>query len=83
MKQAATFAANAAWDVLNKKPLSKSVYKTTTDNGAWKVPTLVNPTTAVTKANVKSILIDGGYATYDTLCTPAYEAACKAVGITK
>lgn len=83
LKQAATFAANAAWDVLNKRPLSKSVYKTTTDNGAWKVPTLVNPTTAVTKANVKSVLIDGGYATYDTLCTAAYEAACKAVGITK
>ena len=82
LKQAATFAATAAWDVLNKKPLSKKVYKTTTDNGAWKVPTLVNPPTAITKTNLKKVIIDGGYATAESLCTPGYEAACKAAGIT-
>ena len=32
LKQAAAFAATAAWDVLNKKPLSKKVYKSTSDN---------------------------------------------------
>jgi D-xylose transport system substrate-binding protein len=83
LKQAATFAATAAWDVLNKKPLSKSVYKTTTNNGAWAVPTLINPTTAITKTNLKKVIIDGGYATAESLCTPAYAAACKAAGITK
>jgi D-xylose transport system substrate-binding protein len=83
LKQAAAFAATAAWDVLNKKPLSAKVYKTTSNNGAWKVPTLVDPAISITKANLKKVMIDGGYTTAADICTPAYEAACTAAGIKK
>ena len=83
LKQAAAFAATAAWDVLNKKPLSKKVYKSTSDNGAWKVPTLIDPAVSITKANLKKVMIDGGYTTAADICTPAYEAACTAAGIKK
>jgi D-xylose transport system substrate-binding protein len=83
LKQAAAFAATAAWDVLNKKPLSKKVYKSTSNNGAWKVPTLIDPAISITKANLKKVMIDGGYTTAADICTPAYEAACTAAGIKK
>lgn len=83
LKQAAAFAATAAWDVLNKKPLSKKVYKSKSNNGAWKVPTLIDPAVSITKANLKKVMIDGGYTTAADICTPAYEAACTAAGIKK
>jgi D-xylose transport system substrate-binding protein len=83
LKKAAAFAATAAIDVLNKKPLSTKVYKAKNNNGAWNVPTLVNPATAITKSNVKSVMIDGGYTTAAVICTSAYEAACTAAGIRK
>ena len=83
LKKAAAFAATAAIDVLNKKPLSTKVYKAKNNNGAWDVPTLVNPATAITKSNVKSVMIDGGYTTAAVICTSAYEAACTAAGIRK
>ena len=83
LKQAAAYAATAAWDVLNKKPLSKTVYKAVTNNGTWNVPTLIDPAISITKANLQSVMITGGYTTAALICIPAYEAACTAAGIKK
>jgi D-xylose transport system substrate-binding protein len=81
LKQAAAFAASAAWAVLNKQVLSKTVYKTTSNNGAWNVPTLIDPAITITKANIQKVMIDGGYTTAAAICTDAYKAACAANGI--
>ncbi len=81
LKQAAAFAATAAWDVLNKKPLSSKVYKSKSNNGAWNVPTLIDPAIAITKTNLKKVMIDGGYTTAADICTAAYADACAANGI--
>jgi D-xylose transport system substrate-binding protein len=54
---------------------------TTTDNGTMKVPSVILAPVVVTKDNVDDTIIKDGFWSVDEICTPAYEADCKAAGI--
>jgi D-xylose transport system substrate-binding protein len=52
------------------------------DNGKVKVPSVLLKPIAVTKDNVNSTVVAGGFVTAKELCTSAYQTACKEAGIT-
>lgn len=45
------------------------------------VPSRLLQPVAVTRENVRSVIIDGGVFTVDEICTPAYRAACADLGL--
>jgi D-xylose transport system substrate-binding protein len=51
------------------------------DNSKKKVPSLILKPVAVTKANVKDTIVKDKFWTAAQICTSAYQAACKAAGI--
>ncbi len=51
------------------------------ENGKVKVPSVELEPIAVTKDNVKSTVVAGGFVTASELCTSAYASACKEAGI--
>ena len=51
------------------------------NNGMKNVPSVLLTPVAVTQANVKSTVIKDGYDTVAEVCTPAFKAACTALGI--
>ena len=67
-------AATAAWDLLN----GKTPQATTT---LFHSPTKLFTPTVVTADNLKSVIVDKGIADAATLCTKAYAADCKRLGI--
>jgi len=54
---------------------------TKVNNGTVDVPAVLLNPVAVTKDNVKSTVIADGFYTAAQICTPAYQAACTAAGI--
>jgi D-xylose transport system substrate-binding protein len=51
------------------------------ENGKGKVPAVELVPIAVTKENVKSTVVAGGFVSASELCTSAYASACKEAGI--
>jgi D-xylose transport system substrate-binding protein len=51
------------------------------NNGKVEVPSVLLKPIAVTKENVKSTVVAGGFVTAAELCTSAYQTACKEAGI--
>ena len=51
------------------------------ENGKGKVPAVELEPIAVTKENVKSTVVAGGFVSASELCTSAYASACKEAGI--
>jgi D-xylose transport system substrate-binding protein len=52
------------------------------NNGKVEVPSVLLKPIAVTKENVNSTVVAGGFVTAKELCTSAYQTACKEAGIT-
>ncbi|MCI2238638.1 substrate-binding domain-containing protein [Paenibacillus sp. TRM 82003] len=55
---------------------------TTTDNGDGAVPTVLLQPEAVTRADIRSKVLDSGYTTAEALCAGAASALCQEAGIT-
>jgi D-xylose transport system substrate-binding protein len=53
----------------------------TVDNGTMQVPSVILQPVVVTKDNVNDTIIKDGFWTAAQICTPAYEADCKAAGL--
>jgi D-xylose transport system substrate-binding protein len=46
-----------------------------------KIPALLLPVVALTKANIKSTVVADGVYSVAEICTPKYEASCAEIGL--
>jgi D-xylose transport system substrate-binding protein len=53
----------------------------TTNNGKVDVPSVLLPTVAITKSNIKDTVVKDGFVKAADLCTAKYAKACQAAGI--
>jgi D-xylose transport system substrate-binding protein len=84
----ATAAAQIAVALAQDKPIPANMITTKTDNGSTDVPSDLLTPVAVTKDNVATAEYGGqpligsdGYWTADDVCTPEFQSACQAAGI--
>jgi D-xylose transport system substrate-binding protein len=75
-------AAQIAVALANGTPVPKGLVNQQTNNGSKNVPSVILTPVAVTKDNVKSTVVKDGYDTAAQICTSAFAADCKALGIT-
>ena len=94
-KPEATTSAQIAVALANGKPVPQNLITTKTNNGATDVPSALLTPIAVTKdgssgtssvadaeyGGQKLVAPSGGYWTPDDVCTPEFQSACKAAGI--
>src|SRR5690349_2335316 len=87
-KPEATAAAQMAVALANGKPIPQNMITTKTNNGATDVPSDLLTPIAVTKDNVATATYGGqpligsnGYWTAGDVCTPEFQSACQAAGI--
>jgi D-xylose transport system substrate-binding protein len=87
-KPEATAAAQMAVALANGKPIPANMVTTKTNNGATDVPSDLLTPIAVTKDNVGTATYGGqpligpnGYWTASDVCTPEFQSACQAAGI--
>jgi D-xylose transport system substrate-binding protein len=87
-KPEATTAAQIAVALANGKPIPANLITTKTNNGATDVPSALLTPVAVTKDNLTTAEYGGqklvgpdGYWTADDICTPEFQSACQAAGI--
>ena len=87
-KPEATAAAQMAVALANGKPIPANMITTKTNNGAIDVPSDLLTPIAVTKDNVTTATYGGqpligsnGYWTASDICTPEFQSACQAAGI--
>jgi D-xylose transport system substrate-binding protein len=81
IKPEAQTAAQLAYDLLQGKKPSASTVNGKTDNGSLQVPSVLLTPVAVTKDNVKDTIIKDGFWTVAQICTPQFQKACAAAGI--
>jgi D-xylose transport system substrate-binding protein len=84
----ATAAAQMAVALANGKPIPANMVTTKTNNGAIDVPSDLLTPVAATKDNLATVEYGGqpligpsGYWTADDVCTPEFQSACQAAGI--
>jgi D-xylose transport system substrate-binding protein len=87
-KPEATAAAQMAVALANGKPIPANMITTKTNNGATDVPSDLLTPVAATKENIATVEYGGqpligpnGYWTADDVCTPEFQSACQAAGI--
>jgi D-xylose transport system substrate-binding protein len=87
-KPEATAAAQMAVALANDKPIPANMITTKTNNGSTDVPSDLLTPVAVTKDNIATAEYGGqpligpnGYWTADEVCTPEFQSACQAAGI--
>jgi D-xylose transport system substrate-binding protein len=81
VKPQAEAAAEAAVALGNGDELPSSVTNGETTAGGAKIPSQIFDPVVVTKDNVNDTIVKDGFWTVEQICTPAYEADCKAAGI--
>ncbi|MFC8076958.1 substrate-binding domain-containing protein [Streptomyces sp. NPDC057307] len=77
----ARIAAQAAAALAQGKKPAGDLLNGTVDDGTTKVPAYLLESIAVTRENMKEILLDSGYLTVDQICTADYEKACVKAGL--
>ncbi|MET9552279.1 substrate-binding domain-containing protein [Streptomyces sp. NPDC006645] len=77
----AQIAAKAAAALAVGKKPGGDLLNGTVDDGTTKVPAYLLESIAVTRENMKEILLDSGYLTVDQICTADYEKACVKAGL--
>jgi D-xylose transport system substrate-binding protein len=87
-KPEAQASAKIAVALAQGKPIPAGMVTAKTDNGATQVPSVPLTPQLVTKDNIKSVTYGGqpligpdGYWTADDICTPEFQSACQAAGI--
>ncbi|HMJ04550.1 MAG TPA: sugar ABC transporter substrate-binding protein [Conexibacter sp.] len=81
-KEEAGQAAQLAVDLLNGET-SSSLVNRQIDNGQKDVPSVILRPVAVTQDNIDETVVRDGLWTIDEICTPAYAAACRRIGLTQ
>jgi D-xylose transport system substrate-binding protein len=77
----AQISAEIALALAEGKEVPKEKITEEVNNGKVEVPSVLLKPIAVTKENVKSTVVAGGFVTAAELCTSAYQTACKEAGI--
>ncbi|MEY9844916.1 substrate-binding domain-containing protein [Streptacidiphilus sp. MAP5-3] len=80
-KPEADAAAQLAVDLLNGTSISSVATTTSTSLSGDKAPSDLLPAVLVTKANIKSTVVQDGLWSVSQICTADYAAACKAAGL--
>jgi D-xylose transport system substrate-binding protein len=78
----ATISAEIAIALAEGEEVPQEEITEEVENGKGKVPSVLLKPIAVTKENVNSTVVAGGFVTAKELCTSAYQTACKEAGIT-
>ena len=78
----ATQAAQLAVALLNGDTSSDLVNRQI-DNGMKEVPSVILTPVAVTQDNIRDTVVRDGLYTVDQICTSAYAAACRRIGLTQ
>jgi D-xylose transport system substrate-binding protein len=81
IKPQAEQAAQLAVSLLNGDTSSDLVNRQI-NNGKKDVPSVILTPVAVNQRNIEQTVIRDGYWTYDQICTAAYAAACRRIGLT-
>jgi D-xylose transport system substrate-binding protein len=81
VKQEAQQAAQLTMAVLNGDSSSDLVNQQI-NNGKKDVPSVILNPVAVTQKNIDDTVVKDGYWTIQQICTSAYQAACKKIGLT-
>jgi D-xylose transport system substrate-binding protein len=81
IKTMAETAAVMAYDLATTGTVPADMIQTKVNNGAKDIPAVLVGSTFVTKSNMKATVIADGWWTVDQICTPEFEAACKAAGL--
>ena len=81
IKPEAEQAAQLAFDLLNGNTSSDLVNRDV-NNGMKDVPSVILTPVAVTQDNIRDTVVRDGFWTVDQICTPAYAAACRRIGLT-
>jgi D-xylose transport system substrate-binding protein len=81
IKTMAETAAVMAYDLATTGTVPADMIQTKVNNGAKDIPAVLLGSTFVTKSNMKATVIADGWWTVDQICTPEFEAACKATGL--
>lgn len=81
IKPEAETAAQLAYDLLTKAPLSADIQLQTVNNGKIDVPSVLLTPVVVTESNIKDTVVQDGFWTVQQICTAEYADACKAAGL--
>ena len=83
IKPEAGDAAALTVSVLNGDKTSSLVNQQTSSGSqsSQKVPSVILTPVAVTQSNIKTTIVKDGFWTVQQICTPAYAAACKKIGL--
>jgi D-xylose transport system substrate-binding protein len=79
IKPEAEDAAQLAVDLLNGR--DSSIVNQRVNNGMKDVPSVILPPVAVTAENIRDTVVRDGFWTVDQICTSAYAAACRRLGL--
>jgi len=84
IKPEAGDAAELTMSALNGDTSSSLVNQQTSSGSGSspKVPSVILTPVAVTQSNIKTTIVKDGFWTVQQICTPAYAAACKKIGLT-
>lgn len=80
IKPEAEDAAQLAYDLLQGNTAS-SIVNQRVNNGQKDVPSVILPPVAVTAENIRDTVVRDGFWTVDQICTSAYAAACRRLGL--
>ena len=63
------------------KPVPKGLLNAKTDNGALQVPSVLLTPVSVTRENIQDTVVKDGFYKVSEICTGAYAAGCKEIGL--
>ncbi len=81
IKPEAEDAAQLSYDLLNGNTESDLVNQRV-NNGTKDVASVILTPVAVTQDNIRDTIVRDGFWTVRQICTPAYQAACRRIGLT-
>jgi D-xylose transport system substrate-binding protein len=77
----ASSAADLAVPIAQGKEPDAALTKSKTDNGQKQVPSILEPTIAITKDNIQETVVKDGFLKASDICTAEYKQACAEAGV--
>jgi D-xylose transport system substrate-binding protein len=77
----ASSAADLAVPIAQGSTPAASLAPEKVDNGSGQIPSVLQPTIAITTGNIESTVVKDGFLKAADICTAAYAKACDAAGV--
>jgi D-xylose transport system substrate-binding protein len=77
----ASSAADLAVPIAQGSTPDASLATEKVDNGAGQIPSILQPTIAITKDNIQDTVVKDGFLKASDICTPEFAKACDAAGV--